>query len=279
MADPFFGIRVKLQRAYEQLDAFYGEMAAFLDTDPYEPRVQFRRVPGNLTAPIVKDFAIRMIVKKPCPPMWSVIIGEIVHDLRSALDHSIFELVIHATGTWLSEESRTQFPIFIDDAKYDTSSLPMLRGVSDNAAVLIKSFQPFATGEGTKSPLWHLCQLSNFDKHRSIHLTGGTLEAFKFSFPPFANPTRVESQVRKRGAFEHDTEIARGRMFGEGQLFDSDQVKMKAEIAFDIVFDQRTPVIADCSVIRTLRDAADRTRDCLDRIGRERLNVSLVLKL
>jgi hypothetical protein len=42
-----------------------------------------------------------------------------------------------------------------------------------------------------------------------------------------------------------------------------DQVKVNAEISFDIVFDQRTAIVAEWSVIRTLLDMADRSRDCV----------------
>jgi hypothetical protein len=207
------GIRLKLQRAYEQIDSLKQEMAGFLKGDPYEPSLQFRRMRGAREAPCVIDFTIRMLVKKPCPPMWSVIIGEIVHDIRSALDHLVYQLVVHATNNPPADDSRTQFPIFDDVAKFQRHSLNMLKGVSNQAATLIKTFQPFSTGEGTNSPLWHVNQLSNIDKHRTIHLTGGTVEAFNFSFPTVVNPGRIDKRIRERGAFEHNTIVAEGRMF------------------------------------------------------------------
>src|SRR5262249_8364684 len=155
-------------RACDQLDALKKEMATFLDSDPYEPAIKFRRVHGAREARFVFNVTIRMIVKKPCPPMWSVIIGEIIHDLRSALDHSVYVLVIKATSASPPDGSRTQFPIFLLASKFDLHSLSMLKGVSNKSAALIKSLQPFSTGEGGGSPLWHLNQLSNFDKHRTI---------------------------------------------------------------------------------------------------------------
>jgi hypothetical protein len=97
MLPSFDGIVLKLKRADQQLDALKKAIGVFLDGDPYEPAVQFRRIRGTPVAPCVMDFTIRMIVKKPCPPMWGILIGEIVHDLRSALDHAVYQLVIHAT--------------------------------------------------------------------------------------------------------------------------------------------------------------------------------------
>jgi hypothetical protein len=44
--------------------------------------------------------------------MWGVQVGEIVHNLRSALDHSIWELVILTTGRPPALPTKNQFPIF-----------------------------------------------------------------------------------------------------------------------------------------------------------------------
>jgi hypothetical protein len=58
-----------------------------------------------------------------------------------------------------------------------------LRCVGQDAVDLIQSEEPFSTGEGVYSPLWHLQELSNADKHRTLHLTGTQLAAFSFNFP------------------------------------------------------------------------------------------------
>lgn len=87
----------------------------------------------------------------------------------------------------------------------------MLKGVSSKAAALIETLQPYSTGEKALSPLWHLNPLSNIDKHRTLHLTGGTVQSFNFEFPPLANPTRiVNKEVRAAGAFDHNTELISG---------------------------------------------------------------------
>lgn len=271
------GIRLKLQRADQQLKTLKGEIAVFLDGDPYEPAVQFRRIRGAREARCVMDFTIRMIVKKPCDPMWSIIIGEIVHDLRSALDHSVYQLVIHATDKPPAEDVRTQFPIFLDPSKFKKHGLDMLAGVNRKAVGLIETLQPFSTGERDRSPLWHLNKLSNIDKHRTLHLTGGTVESFNFSFPPIVNAGRIDKRISEQGAFEHNTIVVEGRMFSDQPMLGTGEVKVKAEIAFDIVFDQRTPLVGEWSVLRTLLDAANRTRESIKRIGDEILSLPLAI--
>jgi len=263
------GIRLKLQRADQQLKALKDEMAVFLQGDVYEPAVKFYGK-TRLGAPRwAVSFDIMMIVKKPCPPHWSVIIGEIVHDLRSALDHCVYQLVIHATGVAPAGNIRTQFPIFLDSTKFDASRLQMLKGVSEDAAVLIKQLQPFSTGEGEKSPLWHLSNLSNFDKHRTLHLTTGMLESFNFSFPPLISGGQVFKSVSSKGPFDNNTVIAAGRMISHSDrpMIAGTPVKVNAEITFNIAFDQGTPVVGEWIVLNTLLDAANRTRESVDRIG------------
>lgn len=251
-------------------------MLAFLQGDPYEVAIDFRRILGAREAPCVMDYTIRMVVKKPCEPMWGIIIGEIVHDVRSALDHFVYQLVIHSTDRPPAEDNRTQFPIFLDAAKFKKHGLNMLIGVSKKARDLIEALQPFSTGEHEKSPLWHLNQLSNIDKHRTLHLTGGTLQAFNFSFPPVVHAGKIDKQIKEKGAFEHNTRVAWGRMCSDLPMFGTD-VKVIAELSYEIVFDQRTALVAEWSVIGTLLAAADRTRDCIIQISKEVLSNDFTL--
>jgi hypothetical protein len=248
-------------------------METFLDTQPYEPSMEIRHPSLPWIAPWITDFTIRMLVKEPCPPMWGIVIGEILHDIRSALDHLIYQLVIYATDTAPGDRSRTQFPIFDDNNEYAKHRPKMLKGVGSKATALIEAFQPFSTGESTSSPLWHLNELSNVDKHRTLHLTGGTLEEYKFDFPPVIFPGRkIEERMTKRAAFEHNSIVVEGRFVSDAPMFE-EPVVMTAGIRFDIVFDQRTPGVPEWSVIRTLLAIADRTQDCVKSLCHEVLAV------
>ena len=265
--DPFSGIRLKLQRAYDQISALKGEIVAFLDGDPYEPAIDFHT--RARTPKLLVEAEIRMIVKRPCPPSWSVIIGEIIHNLRSALDHCVYQLVIHDTDAPPASRDKTQFPITLTPEQFQAQSPTMLKGVGGDGATLIKASQPFSTGDNDKSPLWQLNQLSNFDKHRTIHLTGATLESFDFSFPPIVNPGEIAKNLAGRGAFENNTVIARARMVSDKPMFGNQQVNVKAKLLFNIVFGQETPIVGEQSVFDTLLVIADRTRDVLSRISLE----------
>jgi hypothetical protein len=156
---------VKIHRAGHQLNHLSSSLKQFLDSKPFE--IEREVDPKTLW---VFDVAR---IKKQCPPEWNIIVGEIIHNLRSALDYLIFQLVIHETAAEPSGNSKIQFPIFEKEDGFDTRGVRiMLRDVGADAVALIKSEQPFATGDGRKSPLWFLRELSNRDKHRSICLAG-----------------------------------------------------------------------------------------------------------
>lgn len=274
------GITLKLQRASSQLDSLKQEIALFLDAGPYEPTVHFHTTQlqdKGRALGCVTNFTIRMLVHKSCDPMWSVEVGEIIHNFRSVLDHMVFQLFIFMNETLPPEKTRLQFPILLSPSKFRSDGLRMLKGVGRRATKLIESFQPFSTQEGEASPLWHLNRLSNFDKHRTLHLTGGTVEAFDFKFPPLVNSGRVSRRVRKRGTFGHNTIIADGSFVGAGHPFGGKNVKVQAECLFNVVFDERTPAVGEWTVIGTLRDIADRTVDILEKLESEIFGVEAAL--
>lgn len=109
----------------------------------------------------------------PPPPLqWSVILGEIIHDLRSALDHLVWQLVI-ANGK--SPTKKNQFPIFSGPAAAKDWKdrrnrwTAMLSGVDVDAVRLIKSMQPYRTRDRlTWSPLEMLADFSDTDKHQLL---------------------------------------------------------------------------------------------------------------
>src|SRR2546427_12895354 len=94
-------IRNKLFRAHAQMEAIDREVLVFLDGNAYatgEPQPNANRT--QWVYPI--KFA------RPIPVLWGVLSGELVHDLRSALDHAIYHLSVDYSKR---EVKGTGFPI------------------------------------------------------------------------------------------------------------------------------------------------------------------------
>jgi len=111
----------------------------------------------------------------------ATIVGELVHDLRSALDHLAWCLVTENGGT---PDQDTTFPILKKPPTKDgVRVLPNVSGgVSDAARTLIERAQPYWPIDVNVEydALWLLHRLSNIDKHRHIPIQGVAVDHFHF---------------------------------------------------------------------------------------------------
>jgi len=257
--DKLDGVRLKRKRARDQMKLLQAEIGAFLDGKPYIPSVKFDTKSSELI--------IKALLNKSADPMWGIQVGEIVHNLRSALDHIVWQLVIP------DAKSKNQFPIFNDVGWFEKNGIgKFLRGVNSKAVELIRSEQPFpkeygGTGEGIKCPLWHLKEFSDADKHRLIHVTGAFLHSFKFDFPPLKADAKVTRIVRREpGPMEQDSVLVRAHFAGFREWpFTESQVN--CYLTSSVTFDHGTPATGWWEVIGTLIDIANRTERIIRRIA------------
>ena len=170
--DYFAGARARLDRAREQTDVLHDEFLEFSARAPHAVRETF-------DAEVARKRAV-YVVTEDFPAAWPAIIGEIAYDLRSALDHVVYDLTQLEAGGPLGH---TGFPIFEDEARYDEvttrgepalgSGVFKIRGVNSYAKAAIRSLQPFEVRktmpfeEPMLSTLQELCAA---DRHRSVPL-------------------------------------------------------------------------------------------------------------
>lgn len=96
----------------------------------------------------------------------SVFVGEIVHNLRSSLDHLVCALALMNSGEY---RRSNQFPVCDTYEKFQSSQKRgYLKGVGSEAFKLIQSLQPYYTGDPEKNPLKVLHDLNVMDKHRIL---------------------------------------------------------------------------------------------------------------
>ena len=109
--------------------------------------------------------------------MWAVLLGDAIHNLRSALDHLIWQLVLLDTGKEGSNEN--QFPIVSTGDRYWSTTKnggpstrdTRLRGVSEEHRAIIDACQPYRILRPKEvEALAALRDLSNHDKHRLLHV-------------------------------------------------------------------------------------------------------------
>jgi hypothetical protein len=145
----------------------------------------------------VEDFAgeapnergYRLLVSAPVPADLVTVLGDAIHNLRSAMDSVAYELAVRHVGTILTDdqERATEFPITKDPEEFEAFFTknrfrPGLYGEAERAA--LRCVQPFAiTEEGralgvdmqttdevefVQNELTRVHRLSNIDKHRRL---------------------------------------------------------------------------------------------------------------
>jgi hypothetical protein len=96
------------------------------------------------------------------PPRLGTIVGDVVHNLRSALDVAAWQLAIdHDEAKARGDQLRIQFPLTRNAEKFKKhKALPFF---SEDARLLLERLQPYQPSNQT---LGWLRDLSNADKHR-----------------------------------------------------------------------------------------------------------------
>lgn len=128
---------------------------------------QFIRSP-QIGADHIPFLVFRFPPKLP-PPICSILVGEIIYNLRAALDYLVYELACFDSK---QEIDGTQFPIEDSEENFSKRICSVeakgkgkyLRGVSPEHIAVIKRLQPFNRCKWTK----RLRTISNPDKHRKL---------------------------------------------------------------------------------------------------------------
>jgi hypothetical protein len=150
---------------------------------------------------------------KPMPPTLQTIrvlpfdslsiAGDIIQNLRSALDHLAYQLVL-ANGA--SPTRDTFFPIGKDRAAYERMKAGCVKGMRADAKKAIDRVKPYGGGNDA---LWSLHMLNIMDKHRLL-FTVGTNFSFRadwINHPLGFNEYRVNaSNPDFGGIFDRKTE-------------------------------------------------------------------------
>jgi len=91
--------------------------------------------------------------------------GDVVHNLRSALDHLAYQLVVVGTPS-VEPHRRIEFPIAKDATTYESTKAVKVEGMRPEAVKAIDALQPYKGGcHG--DILWRIHELDNINKHRT----------------------------------------------------------------------------------------------------------------
>jgi hypothetical protein len=162
MPHPLDGARAKIVRAEKHLAALEADVGEYLRTQPISVEQRDQREGERR-----RIVWIATATTQP-PDELGLVVGDWAHNIRAALDYTVYELVRRETG---DEDPRwTQFPIVITQARYAAQVRDRLRGAPAWALPVLEGLQPFNDGgEAAYHPFGILADVSNRDKHRLVH--------------------------------------------------------------------------------------------------------------
>jgi hypothetical protein len=141
-----------------------------------------------------------VLTEEPAEYPLSVVVGECLHNLRSALDLLAYSLAVAYTKPLPDDIAESsEFPIFGDidrrgragvgAALFRDNGRSKIRGIDPAAQTEVERMQPYHRGTDFRlHPLWQLQVLDNINKHRLLHVvavSGGTGIHAQTSDPTF----------------------------------------------------------------------------------------------
>lgn len=148
----FESARLKIERADHHIADLERQFLALLEDNSYGLRIEFNPETGQ------NDIRIRFLRPVPAKPL-ALIIGDAIHNLRTALDHMTWEMVGRDGG---KQHRQLRFPSHHDRASFEGAC----NGIETPSQAIrdaLKATEAFPSGKGYV--LYSLHALDNADKH------------------------------------------------------------------------------------------------------------------
>lgn len=153
--------RAKAARATQHFQELEAKVGEFLASDPYKVAVKHDSQAALAT------YYVDGI--RETPTALAAICGDVLTNLRGALDHLAYQLVAVGTGT--VPTGKVYFPICEDAPGLTGAKARCVNGINQAASQAIDAAQPY---KGGNTLLWQISKLSTIDKHRALVTVGAT---------------------------------------------------------------------------------------------------------
>ena len=247
MAHPFDyrldAIADRIDRAEEHIGALKVALRAYFESDAYEFRGDYDAYSNEF--PITGR--AQMVEPRIC-----TLAGEVLHNLRSALDHLAWELVRANSG---QPDENTSFPILHVGPTPNKKGIqppPYISGgVSAAAQVIVGDAQPYKLGTAYAGhPLWPLQRINIVDKHRHVAIEGLFLTNTSFMPSDFEDCTWT---AQREHVDEYGAQLA--------MVPDDPSVNMQGSSTLQVVIHEPADGIQGRPLLRSLEDALATVRE------------------
>jgi hypothetical protein len=169
-------IGLKVKRAKHHIADLEGRINTFFTGEPDPYPIVKRHDSGT------GDLVYKLGECSPIPEDFALIIGDILQNLRTALDHLVWQLILSNGGT---PNNRSGFPIAKTIKEYEAESPKRVEGMAPDAIKMIRDLNPYCGGN---EDLFGLHILNNADKHRILLVVGAAHIATSIKFPLSLTP-------------------------------------------------------------------------------------------
>lgn len=256
-ADTLDRLLLKVKWAKQHIDKLHAVIAAF--PAPSGDDSKFIRFKDD---PHIQESIPYVHHVPEIPPEISLIAGDILFNLRSALDHLACHLMTVGGGTVTTQ---TCFPIAQTAPEYKSVKFRRkIEGIRPTAVKLIDAFKPY---KGGYFLLWELHELNKIDKHRLLLTACST--ACGQSLTPSERaiyeqtitwPQAQPGFVRRTFKVLPRIPMKTGYEFLPVPCSEMDQ---EMQFLFDIAFDE-SKIIECKSVLETLYEMSERVFDIIE---------------
>lgn len=232
-------IRLKIERAKKHISDLDIAVQGFVDSKPYRIGTK----PHPIAA--IEHTTLFIAGVRSVPDNLTLILGDAIHNLRSALDHLAWQLVEAGGG---QPDDRTAFPICETPQQYASAlGRGELKRMRMGAEKVLCAVQPYNTLDQN---LWLLHRLDIVDKHRLLlavvssmdsfgvqFATGHTISFGRDRFVPLKvgdEVTNLPTSTYERQADE-DFKLGLDITFGESEVAEGELVLDTAKKLLDLV--------------------------------------------
>ncbi len=194
MSHSLDGIREKLKRAEENIVNLEREIGFFLNYGAYVS------VSDNNVQAIKKLRELHL--DRKVPVRFSVLAGEVIHQMRSSLDHLAWQL---SSKTYREKHPvAIEFPIFKKDPAKENKTKEYARkvqGVSPTAKAIIERLQPYKSNLPDSHLLQIIHKMDITEKHQELILITSAFRHIRY--PGWKLPRNRGSVIQSDAKFPH----------------------------------------------------------------------------
>jgi hypothetical protein len=263
--------KAKIDRADKHLAELVSEISGFHARQPYYLVEDTQSEPGH--------DVYRVHIKEPIPDTWGTIVGDTIHNLRSALDTLAVALLAANGVTSRDKLKNAHFPIGSTEQGLEDQIARYIPRASPDAIALVRACKPY---KGGNDAYWRLNQLDILDKHVVIVPVGAAhtniIMGFDFAAifasafadkPEFAESLKGQMAALALVPQNIQYPLKDGDVvFRYGRGPDAEgKFKPKFQFTFDIAFGEGQIVAGEPVIpcLTQLRDLVKGTVDTFDR--------------